>query len=280
VSNKSENIRRLAERIGPGFGYSGPEPAAPKRKRPKRLRQLPTTLTIKQILAWADYEFEQTGRWPRTTGHVVLANRNERWYRIHAALIKGARGLPGGSSLPDVLGRWRGVRCHHAKYLPPLEEKHILDWAKAFHRRTGRWPVYNKSGAIPEAPGESWAIVQHALVEGKRGLPGGDSLPRLLARHFGVRNKADLPQLSVEEIVKWARAHRRRYGSWPKLTSGPAEGSPDLSWKTIDTALRQHLRGLKGRSSLAQVLAQHCGVRNKCQSPPLTVPQSSPGLGR
>jgi hypothetical protein len=257
-------------RIGPGFGYSGPEPATRKR-RPKRLRRQVVPLTEEQILAWADAHFARTGSWPICKGGAVLDALGEKWINLDTALRVGLRGLPGGSSLPDLLAQHRGTR--HVDFLPPLQEKQILAWAKAFHKRTGGWPVVNKSGDIPEAPGETWAIVQHALVEGKRGLPGGDSLPRLLARHFGVRNKADLPQLSVEEIVKWAKAHRRRHGSWPKLTSGPAEGSPGLSWKTIDTALRQHLRGLKGRSSLAQVLAQHCGVRNKCQSPPLTVSQ-------
>ncbi len=62
-----------------------------------------------------------------------------------------------------------------------LTVKQILNWADAHHRRTGRWPLH-RSGAIPEAPRENWAIIEAALRLGLRGLPGGDSLPRLLAR--------------------------------------------------------------------------------------------------
>jgi hypothetical protein len=58
----------------------------------------------------------------------------------------------------------------------------ILAWADAHHGRAGRWP-HNRSGPIPEAPGESWNAVNLALYLGRRGLPGGDSLAKLLDRH-------------------------------------------------------------------------------------------------
>jgi hypothetical protein len=60
----------------------------------------------------------------------------------------------------------------------------ILEWADAHHRRTGRWPGV-LSGEIPEAPGEDWHAVNFALYRGFRGLPGGDSLAKLLARERG-----------------------------------------------------------------------------------------------
>jgi hypothetical protein len=64
----------------------------------------------------------------------------------------------------------------------PLTEEQILAWADAYHRRTGRWP-HNRSGPIPEAHGETWNAVNLALFRGRRGLPGGGSLSRLLDRH-------------------------------------------------------------------------------------------------
>ena len=39
-------------------------------------------------------------------------------------------------------------------------------------------------------------------------MPGGSSLPRLLAAHRGVRNRKQLPRLTERQIVRWARAHR------------------------------------------------------------------------
>jgi hypothetical protein len=65
---------------------------------------------------------------------------------------------------------------------PPLSEAQILAWADAHRRRTGRWPSA-ATGPVREAPGLTWLAVNGALSKGLRGLPGGDSLARLLVRH-------------------------------------------------------------------------------------------------
>jgi hypothetical protein len=64
----------------------------------------------------------------------------------------------------------------------PLTLEQILAWADAHHARTGSWPHVG-SGPIPEAPGETWQGVESALRYGRRGLPGYDTLARLLRRH-------------------------------------------------------------------------------------------------
>ena len=65
---------------------------------------------------------------------------------------------------------------------PPLTVEQILTWADAHHARTGSWP-HAWSGPIPEAPGETWQGVESALRYERRGLPGYDTLARLLRRH-------------------------------------------------------------------------------------------------
>ena len=64
----------------------------------------------------------------------------------------------------------------------PLTVGQILAWADAHHTRTGKWPTL-ASGPVAEAPGERWTAIDTALRLGCRGLPGGDSLTRLLDRH-------------------------------------------------------------------------------------------------
>lgn len=65
---------------------------------------------------------------------------------------------------------------------PPLSIEEILRWADAYYERHGKRPA-GDSGPIPEAPGESWNAVDRALVDGRRGLPAGSSIAKLLALH-------------------------------------------------------------------------------------------------
>lgn len=70
-----------------------------------------TRLTVKLILKWADAHYYRTGSWPVTlSGEVVDApGANEQWATIDVALRDGRRGLPGHSSLAQLLQEHRGV---------------------------------------------------------------------------------------------------------------------------------------------------------------------------
>jgi hypothetical protein len=153
-----------------------------------------------------------------------------------------------------------------------LTVERILGWADDHHGRTGRWPRCT-GGAVPADRNEKWRNLDAALRDGFRGLPGGDSLPHLLARARGVRNVHDLPPLTERQILAWAKAHRRRTGRWPTYYVGAVEGAPGESWWAINSALRDGLRGLPGGSSLARLLASRLGVRNKVSLPRLRVGQ-------
>jgi hypothetical protein len=88
-----------------------------------------------------------------------------------------------------------------------------------------------------------------------------------------VRNPNKPPPLTERQILRWARAHRRRHGTWPAQQSGPVEGVPGERWPNIDHALTAGLRGLPGSSSLARLLAATCGKRNHMRLAPLTPDQ-------
>jgi hypothetical protein len=130
----------------------------------------------------------------------------------------------------------------------------IIKWAKAFHQRTGDWPKED-SGPIPEAVGETWLAMDMSLRKGKRGLPAGSSLPRLLAAHCGVRNLQQVPRLTVAKILRWADAYYERRGKRPTPHSGPITEAPGETWNAVDRALFSGHRGLPGGSSLAKLLA-------------------------
>ncbi|MBN9517865.1 hypothetical protein J0H58_04975 [bacterium] len=223
------------------------------RCRGVRPRHLPPPLTVEQVLTWADAHHQRTGAWPsgHDTGPVRGAPKGTTWLAIELALARGKRGLPGGVTLAQLLERHRGVRNRLG--VPDLTEGQVLAWADDHHRRTGAWPRY-QDGPVAAAPGETWGAVDTALFKGKRGLPGGDSLRKLLARHRGARNKSALPPLTAGQIRAWAEAHRSRIGEWPRVKSGPIPEAPGETWSGVNAALTTGVRGLPGGSSLFQLL--------------------------
>ncbi len=204
-------------------------------------------LSLNKILTWADTFFRQHGVWPKETSGRIPDAPGETWLAVDRALRVGVRGLKGGTSLARLLEGRRKVR--NIQNLPRLTERQILAWADAHHRRTGTWPT-SQSGPIARAPGETWSGVNAALRAGRRGFPGGDSLPRLLAKHRGVRNPKAPPALSLARIREWAERFRRRTGTWPTRKSGAIPEAPGETWAMIDRALREGQRGLPGRMSL------------------------------
>ena len=184
----------------------------------------------------------------------------EKWANIDAALSQGRRTLPTGSSLAQLLAERRQVK--NQQNLPALTADQILKWADAHHLRTGNWPKV-LSGKVLDAPSEKWESIHLALYQGFRGLPGGSSLARLLAERRGVRNQKALPSLTVDQILKWADAHRDSTGQWPNENSGDVVDAPGEKWGNINAALANGSRGLSSGSSLPRLLQLQRGARNK-----------------
>jgi hypothetical protein len=141
-------------------------------------------LKLSEVLAWADAFHARIGHWPMKRSGPVPEAPGDTWSKIDAALRAGQRGLPAGSSLVRLFARERGAR--NVGDLPPFNIPEILRWADEHHNRHGTWPKSN-SGPIPEAPGETWLFVHVALRQGRRELPGGSSLRRLLWDRRGVK---------------------------------------------------------------------------------------------
>jgi hypothetical protein len=227
-------------------------------------------LSCEQILAWADAYHRQEGQWPTVHSGLIPASGGERWANVNRALERGLRGLPGGSSLARLLAERRGAP--YLKGRPPFSLDQILGWADAHHQRTGEWPT-RTAGEIAEAPGETWSGVESALRYGLRGLAGGSSLALLLADRRGVRNLWTRPDLAVPQILAWADAFHERCGRWPDAASGPIAEAPGETWNAVESALRRGRRGLAAGLSLARLLAEHRGVRNRAALPRLRVRQ-------
>lgn len=241
-----------------------------RKRRRQRYRPRRPELRVSEVLVWADEFHARTGRWPTVHAGSIPGSFGDTWMAVDSALKVGRRGLPGGSTLAQLLAKHRGRR--NIGNLPPLAEAQILAWADRNHERTGEWPNVH-SGTIPGTQDETWKTVDSALRNGVRGLTGDSSLPRLLALSRGVLNVAALPRLTVTQVLAWADAHRARTGSWPKDTSGPINEVPDETWFAVDRALRAGVRGFRSGSSLTRVLARHRGTRNPTGLPRYVVAQ-------
>jgi len=227
-------------------------------------------LTVPEILRWADLYHGRHGTWPTSRSGTIPEAPNLTWDTVHRAMIGGYRGLPGGSTLAQLLGNERGVRHRHD--LAPFTVERILGWADAHRCRTGHWPKI-RSGQIPQSPGDTWRKVQSALHHGSRGLAGGSSLARLLAEKRGRRHQLHPPDFTIPQILAWADAFHARTGRWPNCESGAIAEAPDDNWNSVDRALRKGKRSLPGGSSLARLLVKERGMRNRFRPPELTIPQ-------
>ena len=73
----------------------------------------------------------------------------------------------------------------------------------------------------------------------------------------------DLRLLNVEQVLDWVDAAFQRTGEWPNQFSGPITESPGDTWAGINYALNAGRRGLPGGCSLAQLLSDQRGIRNR-----------------
>jgi DNA-binding XRE family transcriptional regulator len=209
-------------------------------------------LTPELVLQWADSHRERTGRWPSVKSGAVRGAAGENWRTVDDAIRHGYRRLRGDSSLALFLAEHRGAR--NKTNLRALTARYILRLADTHHQRTGRWPTMD-SGPVADA-GETWSGLDSALKVGSRGLPGGDSLARLLVRRREARNRTNPPQHSAEQILAWADAHHSRTGHWPNHRSGPIIEAPTETWAGINSAMRSGIRGLQGCVSLYRFLKE------------------------
>jgi hypothetical protein len=120
------------------------------------------------------------------------AGREEKWKYLDQCLRMGRRGLPGGSSLHNIL--------RELKQRPEtVSERQIRIWAKAFFKDTDRWPTKHDQNSLRYSTYDiTWHGWDRALQRGWYGLPGGSSLSELVAPLRRGSQKAGRPDAKTE----------------------------------------------------------------------------------
>ena len=211
-------------------------------------------LTIEQILAWADAHRAATGRWPVGLSGPVAEGSEETWAVVNKALCRAAiAACPAARRWPAC---WRstgrcdrgGCRCGRSAPGPA---------PTARPPAAGPMPTPAPCAASPTRTGRR---SMPRLKFGRRGLPGGSSLTALFGRSLDPAAQGIRPELTVEQVLAWADAHRAATGRWPTITSGPVAGVPGEKWVNLDAALRLGRRGLPSGTNLTRLIAEHRGA--------------------
>lgn len=152
-----------------------------------------------------------------------------------------------------------------------LSEQFIADRAIEFFEENGQWPT-ERSGKVKNGYNkDTWAGYSSSLYNGTRGLPGGSSLPRLMAEMCKSPKRAFKEHITEDYIAEKAMSHYSMYGEWPNQYSGKVyDGIPGDSWSGYNSSLRSGNRGLSGGSSLAKLLDTRFGVFNRASRPDIS----------
>lgn len=144
------------------------------------------------VKAWIDqYRSCNDGKFPHhSSGKVVGSPENLTWGAVDRMLRDGFRSFEGGSSLSRFIDDQFDIvrRSSSKKYTI----KQILEWAERYYKEFGYYPT-KRSGSIPFAEEDgyssvTWGGIDRSLRVGNKGLPGKDSLFRLLKREskYGI----------------------------------------------------------------------------------------------
>jgi len=197
-----------------------------------------------QILIWADTFHERTGRWPNVTSGFVEGDSGLTWRGVNTLLDKGLRGLPGNSSLAQLLTEHRGLR--NPKNLPVLTLGTILAWAVAHRERTGQWPKQD-SGAVAESPSPRARPRVRGCCLHRR---GGDA---------GLDRCTPARRPSVRRVRACLELHRRTATGSQEMA--PVDHAPRGQPADCEPSGAAHLLGYETGFRLGQLPADRAGRR-------------------
>lgn len=98
----------------------------------------------------------------------------------------------------------------------------ITKWVRLFHKEEGYYPTGHERKPVPTQSTESWGAINSALIQGRRGLPGDDSLTKLRNRLVGLGETVKviaLPEnvVEVEPVRKAPLVTPERLALTPQL---------------------------------------------------------------
>jgi hypothetical protein len=237
-------------------------------------------LSTPMIIDWIRQYLACHGKKPKQTSGVIefagSEYKNITWSAINAVLWKGGRGLPGGSSLAQLVEKEFGIK--NRANIPLLTENKICEWIQQFIDKYKRKPIIADGViefALDEYAGETWGKINDSLMNGMRGMPKGSSLTKIIEKQFGIRGYCTPPNLSLDMIRNWIHQHITKHKKKPTVKNGIVEFAENefkgISWASVANAMSKGTRGLAKGLSLAQFIQKEFGISNHYSLPPISV---------
>ncbi len=168
-------------------------------------------------------------RWPTRSSKMVETMPGETWAAWNSSLIKGFKGLSGGSSF----------------FL--LFKDKVIEQAKKFEEMAGRLPT-REDGPLPDYPDTTWEVIEDGFLA----YAGARTTLEKILIEAGLK-EGDL-NLSEDLIYSHALLFLKKHKRWPSVISGNVVTMPGEKWMNWQAALQAGVRGLPKDSSLFQSL--------------------------
>jgi hypothetical protein len=208
-------------------------------------KHLQCDLTEEVIVTWMKDEHSRTGKWPNgLSKEPIVGHEEETWFRLNGCLSKGLRGLPSGSSIAILLERY-GLKRHKLRQ-PSVTISQVVSWIADFFAKYHEYPTRLDTHGVPSHPDETWSALDDALRFGRRDLPKGMTLVKLLELHFDRPRLIANTDLDLPTLKGWAKQFHKLHGEYPrrKGETRPVPGAPKEKWSAIISCLYKGGRGL------------------------------------
>ncbi len=166
------------------------------------------------------------------------------WGAVHVDLVRGRRGLPGGSTLSQCLMK-HGLRD---KKIEITKDK-IWECVQLHRKKFGHWPEKRMEDSIEFKPlkGRTWVEADSYLKQRE------SSLFQFITQKR-IKLAGDI--FTADNIWNSIKDHHEKTNQWPMVSSGVIQGGPlkDQEWDLVNTILKQGNKHLPGKSNLQEFI--------------------------
>jgi group I intron endonuclease len=176
-----------------------------------------------------------------------LISREQFWIDKWDAYKKGYNARPIAES----------TKGFHIK--EPLDKNEVIRWIKKYKEEHGKFPCRNFGKIEYCQDNLTWSGLSEAMACGFRGFESGGSLPRFIAKEFGIINKTNRPKFTEDVICEWFELFYDDHGYYPtNKTAGEIIYAKNthgkVFWSGVSSSLTHGNSGLPGGKSLRKLI--------------------------